>query len=102
MICTLAALFFKLMPMDPAFDPLHYPEGQWHKDFIKTPLPIFAVGFFIVGMQMILIGLLAEVQMRTYYESQQKLIYSIKSVRGARRLSSSASLQAVGFDRPHG
>jgi glycosyltransferase involved in cell wall biosynthesis len=94
MLCVVAALVFKIIPQDFSIPA----EGQWHKDLIKTPLPVFAVGLFIVGVQMILIGLLAEVQMRTYYESQQKLTYQIKSVRGARRLSSSTSLQAVGFE----
>lgn len=38
---------------------------------IQTPLPIVGALFIIVGMQFILTGLLAEVLMRTYYESDQ-------------------------------
>ena len=55
---------------------------SWHKDLVSTPLPVLSVGLFVLGIQTILIGLLAEVQVRTYYESQNKSIYLVKSVRG--------------------
>jgi len=48
------------------------------KDFIQTPLPLFSGMFFVVGMLMILLGINAEVQMRTYYESQNRDVYRIK------------------------
>jgi glycosyltransferase involved in cell wall biosynthesis len=48
------------------------------KDFIQTPLPTIAAMFFIVGVLMILMGILAEMLMRTYYESQDKLPFTIK------------------------
>ena len=73
----LAALIFKLIPVGT-----EWAGVNWHKDLISTPLPILAVGLFIMGVQTILIGLLAEVQIRTYYESQGKTIYLVKSVRG--------------------
>jgi glycosyltransferase involved in cell wall biosynthesis len=47
------------------------------KDFIQTPLPVLAVFFILVGIQFILMGLLAEILMRTHYESQKKTIYTI-------------------------
>jgi hypothetical protein len=37
-----------------------------------------AVMFFIVGIQFIALGLLAELQTRTYHESQRKPIYTVK------------------------
>ncbi len=42
--------------------------------------PFFIVGIFLalVGMQILLFGLLAELSMRTYYESQGKPIYVVK------------------------
>lgn len=46
-------------------------------DFIKTPLPTFAALFLIVGVQLIVMGILAEMLMRTYYESQGKKPYVI-------------------------
>jgi len=48
------------------------------KTFIETPLPVLAVLFFVIGIMFILIGLLAEMIMRTYHESQDRKIYSIK------------------------
>jgi glycosyltransferase involved in cell wall biosynthesis len=48
------------------------------KDFIQTPLPVICAMFFIIGILMILLGVIAEVQMRTYYESQDKTPYMIK------------------------
>lgn len=49
------------------------------KDFVETPLPVVTAMFFIIGVLMILMGVIAEVLMRTYYESQGKMPYSIKS-----------------------
>ena len=46
--------------------------------FILTPLPLVTVMAFITGIMSILMGLLAELVMRTYYESQGKTVYLIK------------------------
>jgi len=46
--------------------------------FIQTPLPLLTVFLLLVGLQFILMGLLAEILTRTHYESQNKPIYSIK------------------------
>jgi glycosyltransferase involved in cell wall biosynthesis len=48
------------------------------RNFVQTPLPIFSALFIIVGVQLIVMGILAEMIMRTYYESQRKTPYSIK------------------------
>ncbi|MBI4534089.1 MAG: glycosyltransferase family 2 protein [Candidatus Melainabacteria bacterium] len=48
---------------------------------IKTPLPLLAVLLFTVGVQLVLMGLLAEVMVRTYHEAQGKRIYVIKDTR---------------------
>lgn len=48
------------------------------KSFIETPLPVLIVLFFIVGILFILIGLLAEMIMRSYHEIQNQKIYIIK------------------------
>jgi glycosyltransferase involved in cell wall biosynthesis len=47
-------------------------------DFIQTPLPIIAIVLFAVGIQFLLMGLLAEMLVRTYHESQSKRIYSVR------------------------
>lgn len=46
-------------------------------DLVTTPLPVFSALFIIVGVQMIVMGILAEMLMRTYYESQGKKPYMI-------------------------
>ncbi|HBM45769.1 MAG: Dolichol-phosphate mannosyltransferase [Parcubacteria group bacterium GW2011_GWF2_38_76] len=46
--------------------------------FISTPMPVLTTFFIIVGIQMAAMGILAEMIMRTYYESQSKTPYSIK------------------------
>jgi glycosyltransferase involved in cell wall biosynthesis len=45
---------------------------------IQTPLPIIAVVMFAVGIQFLLMGLLAEMLVRTYHESQAKRIYAVR------------------------
>jgi glycosyltransferase involved in cell wall biosynthesis len=49
------------------------------KDFVETPLPLITAMFFIVGILMILMGVIAEILMRTYYESQNKFPFTIKN-----------------------
>ena len=49
--------------------------------FITTPLPLMVVMTFMIGMMCILLGLLAEMITRTFYESQGKTIYNVRSVR---------------------
>ena len=54
-----------------------------HKaDFIQTPLPIIAIVMFAVGIQFVLMGLLAEMLVRTYHESQSKRIYAVREMIG--------------------
>lgn len=47
---------------------------------IQTPLPLFAVFLGAIGILSILMGLLAEMQNRTYHESQGKSVYRIARV----------------------
>lgn len=47
------------------------------KDFVQTPLPLVAVMFTLVGSLSLLMGLLAELVIRTYYESQGKRPYLV-------------------------
>jgi hypothetical protein len=47
------------------------------KDFVQTPLPLVTVLFTLVGALSLLMGLLAELVIRTYYESQDKRPYLI-------------------------
>ncbi len=54
---------------------LKYAEGV---SLIQTPLPLLSVMTFITGFMCILMGLLSEMVMRTYFESQQKMPYAVR------------------------
>lgn len=47
-------------------------------DFVQTPLPVLCIVMFAVGVQFLLMGLLAEMLVRTYHESQAKAIYAVR------------------------
>jgi glycosyltransferase involved in cell wall biosynthesis len=49
-----------------------------HADFIQTPLPVLTMVMLVLGIQFFLMGLLAEMQVRTYHESQQKSVYAVR------------------------
>ncbi|MFL6227912.1 MAG: glycosyltransferase, partial [Pyrinomonadaceae bacterium] len=49
-----------------------------HVSFILTPLPVLSIVLFAVGVQFFLMGLLAEMLVRTYHESQAKAIYTVR------------------------
>ena len=55
--------------------------------FIETPLPLIVVVTFMIAMMCILLGLLAEMITRTFYESQGKAIYNIRSTRNLQELN---------------
>lgn len=46
--------------------------------FILTPLPIITVVMLAISVQFFLMGLLAELLVRTYHESQNKAIYAVR------------------------
>jgi len=54
---------------------LKYFEGT---SLIQTPLPVLAAMLVLVGVSSILIGLLAEIMVRTYFESQDRRAYDIR------------------------
>jgi glycosyltransferase involved in cell wall biosynthesis len=53
--------------------------------FILTPLPVIAIVLLAISVQFFLMGLLAELLVRTYHESQDKAIYAVR--------------EKIGFDR---
>lgn len=61
--CTLFALVLKF-------------TGQ--ASLVQTPLPLIAVTTFSIGVSSILMGLLAEVTSRTYFESQGRRPYKVR------------------------
>ena len=56
-----------------------------HADFVQTPLPVLTMVLLVLGVQFFFMGLLAEMLVRTYHESQAKPIYAVK--------------ERIGFDR---
>jgi glycosyltransferase involved in cell wall biosynthesis len=57
---------------------MFYYKFTGQKSFIETPLPLVTVMFFLVGCLSLLLGLVAELTIRTYYESQGKRTYSVR------------------------
>jgi dolichol-phosphate mannosyltransferase len=51
-----------------------------HVSLILTPLPLLAALLFLVGIISILLGLVAEVLVRTYYESQGARAYLVREL----------------------
>lgn len=49
------------------------------RDLVATPLPTFSALLLIIGIQLIVLGIIAEMIMRVYYESQDKKPYNIKT-----------------------
>lgn len=50
------------------------------KSFVLTPMPLVVMFTFLIGILSILMGLLAEILVRTYYESQKKTTYNISKL----------------------
>jgi glycosyltransferase involved in cell wall biosynthesis len=51
------------------------------KSFIETPVPLLCAMAAMTGLMCILMGLLAEMIMRTFYESQGKAVYLVRETR---------------------
>jgi len=51
------------------------------KSFIETPLPMLVVLFVLMGFISMLLGLIAELVVRTYHESQDKTTYIVRAVK---------------------
>lgn len=59
--------------------------------FILTPLPIIAIVMLAISVQFFLMGLLAELLVRTYHESQDKAIYAVRERLGFEHLRNTDS-----------
>ena len=55
-------------------------QRQFYMIPADRPLLLISIFLIFAGMQFILMGLLAEMQIRIYHESQNKPIYAIKNV----------------------
>ena len=52
-----------------------------NESFIRTPLPLLVVFTALTGVVCILMGLLAEILMRTWHESQDKTVYEVRETK---------------------
>lgn len=52
------------------------------RDFVATPLPVLATLLIIVGIQLIMFGIIGEMLMRIYYESEDRRPYLIREIVG--------------------
>lgn len=50
------------------------------ESLVRSPLLLMSVMLFMIGMQSVMSGLIAELLARTYYESQSKPAYSVRQV----------------------
>ena len=60
---------------------LAYQRLMGYQALANRPLLLFGVLLIFTGVQLVTIGLLAELQARTYHESQDKPVYVIREVR---------------------
>jgi hypothetical protein len=52
-----------------------------HQSIGTRPLLLFGILLIFTGVQLVTLGLLAELQARTYHESQNKPTYAIREIR---------------------
>lgn len=57
-----------------------------HTSLIQTPLPLLSAMLFLIGCVSMLMGLLAEIMMRTYFESQDRRAYLVRSLTNFERV----------------
>jgi len=57
---------------------MKFASWPYHADLVQTPLPVMAMVSLVLGIQFFLMGLLAEMLVRTYHESQAKSIYAVR------------------------
>ena len=61
---------------------LSFAKFVWHQGIGDRPLLLFGILLVVTGVQLVSFGLLAELQSRTYHESQGKAIYVIRRIIG--------------------
>jgi glycosyltransferase involved in cell wall biosynthesis len=57
-----------------------------NESIANRPLLLFGILLVFTGVQLVTLGLLAEIQVRTYHESQNKATYAIRDIREAQRI----------------
>ena len=59
---------------------LAWSKFVWHEGISNRPLLLFGILLIFTGVQLVALGLLAEMLSRTYHESQDKTIYVVRDV----------------------
>ena len=72
-----AALFMLISGI--AFISMLYLKFVEGVTMIQTPLPVLSAMLFMLGVVVLLMGVLAEIMVRTYFESQGRLPYHIRN-----------------------
>ena len=62
---------------------------------VQTPLPLMVIFTALTGVICLLMGLLAELVMRTYHESQKKDVYLVKETRNLKKDSHNANITSA-------
>jgi dolichol-phosphate mannosyltransferase len=74
--CGIAAIILSFLTIGSAL----FMRIFFHVSLILTPLPLLSALLFLVGMMSILMGLVAEMMVRTYYESQGARAYLVREL----------------------
>ena len=77
MLAFLASVFAALYAIFLKFADV-FGLPQYQADLVETPLPVLSIVMFAISVQFFLMGLLAELLVRTYHESQDKAIYAVR------------------------
>jgi hypothetical protein len=72
-----AALFMLISGI--AFVSMLYLKFVEGVTMIQTPLPVLSAMLFVLAVVVLLMGVLAEIMVRTYFESQGRLPYHIRN-----------------------
>ncbi len=60
---------------------LSYVKLAWHQSIGTRPLLLLGILLIFTGVQLVTLGLLAELQARTYHESQDKPTFAVREIR---------------------
>ncbi|MBN1264771.1 MAG: glycosyltransferase family 2 protein [Anaerolineales bacterium] len=65
----------------------------YEESLVRSPLLLMSVMLFMIGLQSIMSGLIAELLARTYYESQSKPAYSVRRVVNVQQKGTQSELE---------
>ncbi len=72
--------FFSLLLSFISLSYIGFRKIAFDESLVRSPLLLMSVMLFMIGIQSIMSGLIAELLARTYYESQSKPAYSVRQV----------------------